>query len=60
MNYDRFFADALQRVREEHRYRIFADLERLTGLFPHATWAFAARSALPVAGILVGVRSPPF
>jgi hypothetical protein len=34
MSYDRFFTDALQRVREEQRYRIFADLERLTGLFP--------------------------
>src|SRR5712691_806876 len=38
MNYDRFFADALLRVREEQRYRVFADLERITGSFPHATW----------------------
>ena len=59
MNYDRFFANALQRVWEEQRYRIFADLERLTG-FSARHLAFAARSALPVAGILVGVRSPPF
>jgi 5-aminolevulinate synthase len=38
MNYDRFFVDALARLREEHRYRIFADLERLAGRYPHALW----------------------
>jgi hypothetical protein len=30
MNYDRFFADALLRVREEQRYPVFADLERFS------------------------------
>ncbi len=38
MNYDAYFADALARLRDERRYRIFADLERLAGRFPHAIW----------------------
>src|SRR5246500_4516074 len=38
INYDRFFTDALARLREERRYRVFADLERIAGRFPHATW----------------------
>src|SRR5689334_3664669 len=38
MVYDRFFSDALARLREERRYRVFADLERIAGRFPHATW----------------------
>src|SRR5205814_4620893 len=38
MDYDVFFADALARLREERRYRVFADLERLAGRFPHARW----------------------
>jgi 5-aminolevulinate synthase len=38
MNYDAYFADALSRLRDERRYRIFADLERLAGRFPHAIW----------------------
>ena len=38
MNYDAFFADALSRLREERRYRVFADLERIAGRFPHALW----------------------
>jgi 5-aminolevulinate synthase len=38
MNYDAFFTDALSRLREERRYRIFADLERLAGRFPRAVW----------------------
>jgi 5-aminolevulinate synthase len=38
MNYDGFFADALSRLREERRYRVFADLERIAGRFPHARW----------------------
>src|SRR3954469_25685835 len=38
MNYDSFFASALDRLRQERRYRVFADLERIAGRFPHAIW----------------------
>jgi 5-aminolevulinate synthase len=38
MNYDVFFADALSRLHDERRYRVFADLERLAGRFPRAVW----------------------
>ncbi|HTV31414.1 MAG TPA: 5-aminolevulinate synthase [Xanthobacteraceae bacterium] len=38
MNYDSFFADALARLRDERRYRIFADIERLAGRFPRSVW----------------------
>src|SRR5262245_61118498 len=38
MAYDRFFSAALARLHEERRYRVFADLERIAGRFPHATW----------------------
>jgi len=38
MNYDTFFADALAKLHDERRYRVFADLERIAGRFPHALW----------------------
>src|SRR3982750_336608 len=38
MNYDAVFANALSRLHEERRYRVFADLERIAGRFPHAIW----------------------
>ena len=38
MNYNGFFASALDQLREERRYRVFADLERIAGRFPHARW----------------------
>jgi 5-aminolevulinate synthase len=38
MNYDAFFADALAKLHDERRYRVFADLERIAGRFPHALW----------------------
>jgi len=38
MNYDVFFATALSRLRNEQRYRVFADLERIAGRFPYAIW----------------------
>jgi 5-aminolevulinate synthase len=38
MQYDRFFSDALARLRDERRYRVFADLERIAGRLPHAIW----------------------
>jgi 5-aminolevulinate synthase len=36
MNYDERFAEALQGLRDEGRYRVFADLHRLRGAFPYA------------------------
>ena len=38
MKYSEFFIDALGRLRSERRYRVFADLERIAGRFPHAIW----------------------
>src|SRR5215475_4740671 len=38
MMYDHFFSAALARLHRERRYRVFADLERIAGRFPHATW----------------------
>jgi len=38
MDYSQFFSNALHRLHDERRYRIFADLERIAGRFPHAIW----------------------
>ena len=38
MNYAHAFRSALDRVRSEGRYRVFADLKRHRGEFPRATW----------------------
>ncbi len=38
MNYNDFFATALGQLHSERRYRVFADLERIAGRFPHAQW----------------------
>ncbi|MBL8807115.1 MAG: aminotransferase class I/II-fold pyridoxal phosphate-dependent enzyme, partial [Rhodospirillales bacterium] len=37
-NYDRYFEDATAKLKAEGRYRVFADLERKCGAFPHAVW----------------------
>jgi len=37
-DYDAFFASAVNQLRGERRYRVFVDLERLAGRFPHAIW----------------------
>src|ERR1700688_4995363 len=38
MDYNVFFDRALGQLHDERRYRVFADLERLAGRFPHAIW----------------------
>ena len=38
MNYKAFFDNALNRLHDERRYRVFADLERIAGRFPQAIW----------------------
>src|SRR5436190_1269301 len=38
MDYRNAFRTALEQVRSEGRYRVFADLKRHRGEFPHATW----------------------
>ena len=38
MDYKGYFTSALDRLRDERRYRVFADLERVAGRFPHAIW----------------------
>jgi 5-aminolevulinate synthase len=38
MDYKDAFRNALERVRSEGRYRVFADLKRHRGEFPRATW----------------------
>jgi 5-aminolevulinate synthase len=38
MDYSGFFTGALDRLHDERRYRVFCDLERIAGRFPHAVW----------------------
>jgi 5-aminolevulinate synthase len=38
INYHGYFTGALSRLHDERRYRVFADLERIAGRFPHAVW----------------------
>src|SRR6266702_1868181 len=38
MDYSKFFRTALNRLHDERRYRVFADLERIAGRFPRAIW----------------------
>jgi 5-aminolevulinate synthase len=38
IDYHEYFTGALRRLHAERRYRVFADLERIAGRFPHALW----------------------
>jgi 5-aminolevulinate synthase len=38
MNYEQFFRDRIVALKQEGRYRVFADLERRAGKFPRATF----------------------
>jgi 5-aminolevulinate synthase len=38
VDYQAAFREAVERVRAEGRYRVFADLKRVRGQFPRATW----------------------
>jgi 5-aminolevulinate synthase len=38
MDYKAAFTSAVEKVRQEGRYRVFADLKRHRGAFPRATW----------------------
>ncbi|WP_181699840.1 5-aminolevulinate synthase [Chthonobacter albigriseus] len=38
MDYTLFFEDAVRALKDEKRYRVFADLERVAGRFPRALW----------------------
>ncbi|NVO22742.1 5-aminolevulinate synthase [Donghicola mangrovi] len=48
MDYNHFFTGALDDLRAQGNYRHFADLERRTGDFPHATHRDAAGNERPV------------
>ena len=38
MDYQSIFGEAISALHAENRYRVFADLERIAGRFPHAIW----------------------
>jgi 5-aminolevulinate synthase len=38
MDYTRYFQNAVDELKSERRYRVFADLERIAGRFPTAIW----------------------
>ena len=48
MDYKAAFKDAVEKVRDEGRYRVFADLKRRRGAFPLATWTTPAGVARDV------------
>ncbi|MEE2952331.1 MAG: aminotransferase class I/II-fold pyridoxal phosphate-dependent enzyme, partial [Pseudomonadota bacterium] len=37
-DYESHFRSAIEALHAEKRYRVFADLERIAGRFPHAIW----------------------
>ena len=44
MDYQSIFGEAIAALHAESRYRVFADLERIAGRFPHAIWRSEAGS----------------
>ncbi len=48
MDYGRYFKDAVEQIRKEGRYRIFADLARECGRFPNARYFDAEDRPRPV------------
>lgn len=44
MDYRGIFEDAIMALRQEKRYRVFADLERIAGRFPRATYRDGANN----------------
>ncbi len=49
MDYRSLFEDAVDALRAEKRYRVFADLERIAGKFPRAIYRDAADNAREIA-----------
>ncbi len=47
MNYQSIFEGAIDQLKAEKRYRVFADLERIVGRFPHALWRKEGRENEP-------------
>ena len=47
MNYQQRFEEAIDRLKAEERYRVFANLERDAGRFPMAIGARQAKSTPP-------------
>ena len=45
MDYRGIFEDAVDALRQEKRYRVFADLERIAGRFPTAVYRDASDNA---------------
>jgi 5-aminolevulinate synthase len=37
-DYESYFRKAVDRLHDERRYRVFADIERIAGRFPTANW----------------------
>jgi len=48
VTYEKVFADAIGRVRSEGRYRVFADIRRRRGSFPHADQFTSAADQRPI------------
>ena len=48
MDYDAFFRKSLDSLHREGRYRVFMNIERRAGSFPHAIWRDPAGQERPV------------